>query len=84
MVVNALQLIHAHFLNVNHVYNSVGSQLFWRLSLGWLEIAQTIQDPDLLGNWQKAFDNFIQSGQVWALLIGFVLGYIFRGLTSYG
>lgn len=84
MVIGALQVIHAHFLNLSHVYNSVGAQSFWRLSLGWLEIAQTIQDPDLLGNWQKAFDNFIQSGQVWALLIGFVLGYIFRGLTSYG
>ncbi|MEM6252957.1 MAG: hypothetical protein AAF821_08545 [Cyanobacteria bacterium P01_D01_bin.156] len=27
--------------------------------------------------------NFIESGQVWALLIGIVLGYAIRGMTTY-
>lgn len=27
--------------------------------------------------------NFIESGQVWALLIGLVLGYAIRGMTTY-
>jgi hypothetical protein len=46
----------------------------------WL--AQTYQD-DLGTSLQGAWDNFIQSGQVWALVIGFVVGYIFRSLTAY-
>ncbi|MEM8777426.1 MAG: hypothetical protein AAGF26_00855 [Cyanobacteria bacterium P01_G01_bin.49] len=45
--------------------------------------AQQIEDPDLLGNIQRSWANFIQSGQVWALGIGFVLGYMFRSFTSF-
>lgn len=47
-----------------------------------IHIAQTFEDN--LGNdIGSALQNFIESGQVWALGIGFVLGYIFRSLTSY-
>ena len=45
-------------------------------------LAQTYED-NLGSNVQGAWDNFIQSGQVWALVIGFVVGYIFRSITSY-
>ncbi len=41
-------------------------------------------DQDILGDMNGAFAHFVESGQVWALLIGFVLGYIFKSLTSYG
>ncbi|HEY9813855.1 MAG TPA: hypothetical protein V6D31_10025 [Candidatus Sericytochromatia bacterium] len=35
-------------------------------------LAQQVQDPDVLGQMQKSFNNFITSGQVWALGIGIV------------
>lgn len=41
-------------------------------------------DQDIMGDVGVAFENFVETGQVWALLIGFVLGYIFKSLTSYG
>ncbi|MCE2671292.1 MAG: hypothetical protein ACK4YL_21230 [Microcystis sp.] len=41
------------------------------------------QDVDVIGNFQKSFSNFVKTGQVWALLIGFIVGYMFRGFTSY-
>jgi len=49
-------------------------------------------DPDLLAQFNEnvfarfntALDNFIQSGQVWALLIGLIMGYLIRGFTTYG
>ncbi|WP_017316644.1 hypothetical protein [Mastigocladopsis repens] len=47
-------------------------------------VAQNISDPDILGQIQKAFTHFVQTGQAWALLIGLVLGYMIRNLTSYG
>jgi hypothetical protein len=59
-------------------------QLVWHLPVDWTLIAQTINDPNILGQIQKAFNNFVQTGQVWALLIGLVIGYLFRNLTSYG
>jgi hypothetical protein len=43
----------------------------------------TEQDVDIIGNFQKSFSNFIKTGQAWALLIGLVVGYMFRGFTSY-
>ncbi|MEO0433976.1 MAG: hypothetical protein AAF151_20015 [Cyanobacteria bacterium J06656_5] len=45
-------------------------------------IAQQFEDNffdhsgDILGN-------FVESGQLWALLIGVVIGYVIRGITTY-
>ncbi|MEO0849762.1 MAG: hypothetical protein AAFY50_25675, partial [Cyanobacteria bacterium J06648_1] len=55
-----------------------------RIPVNWTVIAQTVNDPDLLGNLQKAWNNFVETGQIWALLIGLVIGYLIRNLTSYG
>lgn len=49
-----------------------------------LVLAQQVEDPDVLGQMQQAFNNFIESGQVWAFLIGLIIGYIFRGMSSFG
>jgi hypothetical protein len=46
-------------------------------------LAQKVEDPDILGKIQKAWQAFIKSGQVWALLIGLFVGYIFKSFTSY-
>ena len=45
-------------------------------------LAQQVSDPNVIGQMQNAFNNFIASGQVWALIIGFVIGYVVRGLTA--
>lgn len=83
MVVDVVHAIKAPFPSMNHGYDSV-SQLLWQSMHHGMVVAQTLKDPDLLGNIQAAFQNFIQSGQIWALLIGLVLGYMIRGLTTYG
>ena len=57
---------------VHHNYLLPGSDL----------LAQAIEDPDILGQLQDAWYNFIDSGQVWALLIGTFFGYIFKGFTG--
>ena len=44
-------------------------------------LAQQQFDQDVLGDINEGFSNFIESGQVWALLIGLILGYFIRGLT---
>lgn len=45
-------------------------------------LAQNIEDPDILGQIQDAWFNFIDSGQVWALLAGTFFGYTFKGFTG--
>ena len=58
------------------------SSILHSVSEGLHVLAQTYEDN--LGNdVSGAFNNFIESGQVWALGIGFILGYIVRSLTSY-
>ena len=42
-----------------------------------------LRDVDIIRDMKNAWDNFIDSGQVWALGIGLVLGYMLRSLTSY-
>ncbi|MBN3910765.1 MAG: hypothetical protein HWQ35_30770 [Nostoc sp. NMS1] len=64
-------------------YSDLISQFIWHLPVNWT-LAQTITDPDLMGQFQKSWSHFIQTGQVWALLIGLVIGYMIRNLTSYG
>jgi len=51
-----------------------GSELEW--------LAQVSGDS-LFDNFEGAFNHFVQSGQVWALIIGLILGYLLRSLTAY-
>ena len=41
-------------------------------------------DTDVFKTTRTILNNFIKSGLAWALLIGLIVGYIIRGLTSYG
>lgn len=68
-----LDLLNLDLLNLD-LLNELGSS--------GLVFAQTFNE-DILGNIGKSWDNFIRTGQVWALIIGFVFGYIFRSITSY-
>lgn len=81
IIVNIIQEITA-YPSIIHSYD--GSEIFWNFQNDWTLLAQQVTDPDLLGNFQQAFNNFIQTGQAWALLIGLILGYMIRGFTSYG
>lgn len=41
------------------------------------------KDTDVIAQFQQSFKHFVESGQVWALVIGVVIGYLFRSFTSY-
>lgn len=41
-------------------------------------------DQNLVGSTGKMLTGFYDSGQLWALLIGLVLGYAFKSMSSYG
>lgn len=80
MVVNAVQHITDWLPSMLH--HDSGAQL-WS-PINWTVVAQSVTDPNLMGRIEKAYNNFVQTGQVWALLIGVVIGYMIRSLTSYG
>ena len=45
-------------------------------------LAQQVSDPDIMGRITDAWNNFVETGQIWALIIGMVLGYGFRGFRG--
>jgi hypothetical protein len=57
---------------------------FWHSQIDWLVLAKSsgVRDPNILGQIQEAFDNFIKSGQVWALLTGLAIGYLLKSITA--
>lgn len=40
-------------------------------------------ESDVLGDIGNAFKNFYESGQIWALIVGIIIGYVVRGITTY-
>lgn len=46
-------------------------------------VAQQFNE-DLIGSTGAMFKGFYESGQLWALLIGIVLGYMLKSAFSYG
>jgi hypothetical protein len=82
MVVEGIQAVTAGLSSISHYHEVVGG-LNSQLSVDWLVLAQQVTDPDVLGQIQNWWNNFIKSGQVWALIIGLIVGYVFRGMTSF-
>ncbi len=39
---------------------------------------------DLAGSFQRGWNNFVKTGQVWAMLFGIVLGYMIKQFTTFG
>ena len=78
MVILDLQAVTTLWHSISYI-----PDINYQISLDWLTLAQNVTDPDVLGQMQRAFNNFIQSGQVWALLIGLVVGYMFKGMSSF-
>ena len=37
---------------------------------------------DVLGDMGKGWRKFVESGQIWAMIIGAIMGYLFRSITS--
>lgn len=72
-----LQIPLTHLFNGSHTSH----RLIFHTYQHSLWIAQF--EDNLGSSFQSAWDNFIQSGQVWALVIGFIVGYVFRSITSY-
>ena len=46
-------------------------------------LAEIPADQDVILQIRKGWDNFVDSGQIWALIIGFFIGYLLRSLTAY-
>lgn len=48
-----------------------------------LIFAQDFSQIDLMADLQSAANSFVKSGQMWAFLIGLVLGFVSRSMLTY-
>lgn len=62
-------------------WNDAGQGLSWQIHFDWSTLAQF--DTDVFAGFRATMNNFVKSGQAWALVIGLVLGYLVRGMTTY-
>jgi hypothetical protein len=62
-------------------WSEAGQGLFSQIHFDWSTLAQF--DTDVFAGFRASMNNFVKSGQVWALIIGFVFGYLIRGMTTY-
>ena len=74
-------LISTTISNLNLTTNdSHALDLFlWKTLYSWQLFAQQV-DVDLWSDVQKAWNNFIECGQVWALLVGLVIGWMVKSI----
>ncbi len=77
-----LLLLKHHLNNINSGHTTV-SMIKQQITTENLILAQEIKDPKVLEQMQKTWNHFVDSGQIWAMIIGIVAGYMFRSLTSY-
>lgn len=56
----------------------------WHLPIDLAALGDKELKVDLAGDVQKAFNNFVKTGQVWAFLIGLIFGYFVKTFTSFG
>ena len=82
MVVVEMQVITPLWHSISSCHDTLGV-LSSPFGFDWLVLAQ-VQDPDILGQMQNTWNNFVKSGQIWAFLIGIVIGYFLRNFTSFG
>ena len=68
-------------MEVNKFINESNSRQ--HLYLRQIVLAQQT-DADLVENFKDAVNNFIESGQVYAFILGIILGYLVRKFTTYG
>ncbi len=83
MMVHVAQEMTTYLAGMAHPADLLPA-LHWHLPSDWLVLAQQFKEPDISGDVGKAFNHFVKTGQIWAFLIGIVLGYMVKTFTSYG
>jgi hypothetical protein len=79
--ISTLSLSGIDTLFDHHSISLLGHQ-FSDLTTLFAQNAADMEKIDILGDFQKSFQNFIKTGQVWALGIGLVMGWLLKGFLG--
>ena len=78
MVVNVIEVVTTWWITQD--LSNYLPVLVSKLPVWFLPLAQQVRDQNLLGQVINAWNHFVQTGQIWALLVGVMLGYFIRGM----
>jgi hypothetical protein len=79
--ISTLSLSGVDTLFDHHSVSLLGHQ-FSDLTTLLAQNAADLKKIDIIGDFQKSFQNFIKTGQVWALGIGLVIGWLLKGFLG--
>lgn len=77
MIANLIATTISNLKLTTHDINFL--DLFLHKAYSWQLFAQQV-DVDLWSDVQKAWSHFIECGQVWALLVGLVIGWMVKSI----
>ena len=84
-----LHILDISTLGLNHLasvgdYSSVSllNHQLWDWTTLLAQNIGELKKVDILGDFQTSFQHFIKSGQVWALGIGLVMGWLLKGFLG--
>lgn len=82
MVIEGMQAVPTFLNHISFAHDVLqgASHLF---SVDWQGLAQLKTNTDLFGQVASAWNNFVKTGQAWALVIGLVIGYFIKSFTTF-
>lgn len=83
MVVNLMQTM-TNWLSLQVYGNDSVPMLLAKMPYWSIVLAYQVRETNLWGQVQSSWNHFVQTGQIWALIIGLILGYFIKGFTSFG
>lgn len=82
MIIEGMQTLPIVLNHVSLGHDTLNA-LPYVTSIDWHGLGQLQTDTNVLNQFGNAWDNFVKTGQIWALLIGIVIGYLFKGFTTF-
>jgi hypothetical protein len=82
MVIEGMQAVPTFLNHISFGPDALpaASHLF---SVDWQGLAQLKTNTDLFGQFASGWNNFVRTGQVWALVIGIIIGYFIKSFTTF-
>lgn len=82
MLIQIVQHMTPCLADIN-AWGDISHSWFWQTTSDLGVLAQQF-DTDVFKGTRAILNNFVKSGQLWAMVIGIVIGYVLKSLTSYG
>ena len=83
MVIEGMQALPTLVHQISPWHDALWQGVNHLFSIDWHGLAQLKTETDLFGQVSGAWDNFVKTGQIWALLIGIVFGYMIKAFTTF-